>query len=181
MEKDVPDILKNNGITDLEGVLPDYYTKKHIVFGCGNILLGDDGFGPKTIEYYKEHFDVPDEAVLIDVGTSIRNILFNLILAEKRPENIVIIDAVDKDRIPGEVFEIDIDDMPIAKLHDFSVHQTPTLNMLKELRDLCGVNVCVLACQVERIPEEISPGLTETLEKAIPVMCERIKEKLDGF
>ena len=181
MENPEPVRPERSPQSDLEDMLPVYYTKRNLVFGCGNILIGDDGFGPKTIEYYHNHYTAPDDTALIDIGTSIRNILFDLILSEDRPENIIIIDAVDKDREPGEVFEIDIDDIPIVKLHDFSVHQVPTLNMLKELRDLCGVNVTVLVCQVEHIPEEIAPGLTVTMEKAIPVMCERIKEKLDGF
>jgi coenzyme F420 hydrogenase subunit delta len=93
----------------------------------------------------------------------------------------IIVDAVDKGKEPGEIFEIVIEEIPIEKADDFSVHQVPTLNMLKELRDLCNVNVIVLACQVESIPEEISPGLSDVMAKAVPEMCERIKDKLDGF
>ena len=173
---------KGMDINDLAELgLPGYYTKKNIIFGCGNILLGDDGFGPKVIEHFLANYEVPDDTYLQDVGTSIRNILFDLIIAEKRPENVVVVDAVDKERTPGEIFEIDVEGVPENKINDFSVHQIPTINMLKEIRDECGINVVILVCQVEHIPEEIQPGLTKTMESAIPGMCERLKEKIENF
>ena len=27
------------------------YNHENLIVGCGNILFGDDGFGPKVIEY----------------------------------------------------------------------------------------------------------------------------------
>ncbi len=99
---------------------------------------------------------------------STREILFNVILAEKRPERIIIIDALDCNREPGEVFTVSIEDIPERKIHDFSVHQMPTLNMLKELRDLCHVEVVVLAAQPESIPKTIQSGLSKKLQDAVP-------------
>jgi len=161
--------------------LPEYYKKKNIVFGCGNILFGDDGFGPKVIEFFLENYSVPDDTYFLDIGTGIRNILFDLIVSEKRPGNVIIVDAVDKLRKPGEIFEIDVEDIPINKINDFSVHQIPTINMLKEIRDECGINVVILVCQVGTIPAEIQPGLSKIVENAIPEMCEKIIEKIENF
>ena len=39
--------------------------------------------------------------------------------------------------------------------------------MLKELRDLCGVEITIIACQPEDIPEEITRGLSEPVRKAV--------------
>jgi len=147
---------------------PDYYQKATLILGCGNILLGDDGFGPAVIDYLKEHYQAPAHVAILDVGTGVREILFNVILAEKKPERIIIIDALDCNREPGELFTASIEDIPEKKIHDFSVHQMPTLNMLKELRDLCSVEVVVLAVQPESIPETVQSGLSKKLQDAVP-------------
>jgi hydrogenase maturation protease len=39
------------------------------VIGLGNVLLGDDGFGPCVVEHLRTHWDFPDTVVLIDGGT----------------------------------------------------------------------------------------------------------------
>ena len=147
---------------------PDYYQKTTLILGCGNILIGDDGFGPAVVDYLNEHCRVPANAAVLDVGTGVREVLFNVILAEKKPERIIIIDALDCGRESGEVFTVAIEDIPESKIHDFSVHQMPTLNMLKELRDLCHVDVVVLAAQPESIPETVQSGLSKKIQSAVP-------------
>jgi coenzyme F420 hydrogenase subunit delta len=150
---------------------PEWLRRPILVLGCGNILFGDDGFGPAVIEYLKENYKIPDKMTILNVGSSAREILFNLVLDEKRPRKVIIVDAVDKGRKPGEIFNIDLDDIPKKKIDDFSMHAVPSSNLLKELRDFCGVEVKVLVCQVEYIPEEVKPGLSETIKNAIPHMC----------
>ena len=147
---------------------PDYYQKATLILGCGNILIGDDGFGPAVVDYLKEHYRAPAQVAILDVGTGVREVLFNVILAEKKPERIIIVDALDCSREPGEIFTVSVEDIPEKKLHDFSVHQMPTLNMLKELRDLCHVEVVVLAAQPESIPETVQSGLSKKLQDAVP-------------
>ena len=113
----------------------------------------------------------------MDVGTGIRKILFTLTLSEPRPEVIVVIDAVDKGRKPGEIFEISLDEVPEEKIDDFSIHQVPSSNLLKELQDLCSVKVRVMACQIKTIPETMQSGLSEPLKKAVPLMAKKIAEE----
>jgi coenzyme F420 hydrogenase subunit delta len=157
--------------------LPVYCRKKIMIAGCGNKLFGDDGFGPEVVEYLIKHYSIPENIYLMDVGTGIRKILFTLTLSEARPEIIVIIDAVDKERKPGEIFEISLDEIPEEKIDDFSIHQVPSSNLLKELQDLCSVKVRVMACQVKTIPETILSGLSEPVKKAVPLMAEKIAEE----
>ena len=114
----------------------DWYDKSILILGCGNILIGDDGFGPTVTRRLREHFAIPDDVCVFDAGTSVREILFDTILAHKKPAKIIIVDAVDCGRQPGELFWLDIDRIPQAKLDDFSMHQIPTSNLLRELRDL---------------------------------------------
>ena len=148
-----------------------------MIAGCGNILFGDDGFGPEVIDYLTGHYEIPENTCVLDVGTGIRNILFNLTITEFRPEIIVVIDAVDKGRKPGEIFEISLEEVPLEKIDDFSIHQVPSSNLLKELQDLCSVKVRVMACQIEAIPETMQSGLSEPVKKAVPLMAQKIAEE----
>ena len=157
--------------------LPIYCRKEILITGCGNKLFGDDGFGPEVVEYLLNHYNIPENICLLDVGTGIRKILFNISIGEARPKIIVVIDAVDKGKEPGEIFEISLEEIPKEKIDDFSIHQVPSSNLLKELKDLCSVKVRVMACQIKTIPETIQSGLSEPVKKAVPLMAKKIAEE----
>jgi len=164
-----------------ERFIPECYRNPVIILGCGNILFGDDGFGPSVVEYILKNYIIPENVSVIDAGTSVREILFNIVLNERRPEKIIIIDAVDTGRQPGEIFELSIDELPDNKIDDFSFHQFPTSNLLKELQQFCNVEVIIVAAQVKNIPEEICPGLSEQLIDAIPGTCGIILKKITNL
>ena len=151
------------------------FEKAILIFGCGNILWGDDGFGPAVIECLKEKYQLPDDVLALDVGTSIRDILFDLILSDQKPQQLIIIDAVGyPDRQPGEVFEIPVEGIPETKVSDFSLHQFPTVNMLQELKEHSGIKVKIIVGQTGFIPEEVAPGLSPAMQAAVKVACEKI-------
>lgn len=157
--------------------LPDFLTKEIVILGCGNSLFGDDGFGPSVANFLTQNYDIPEYAMVLDVGTSVRDLLFTMLLSDEKPRSLVIVDAVDRGRTAGEVFEISVDEIPERKTDDFSMHQVPTSNMLKELKDLGDLGVTVIACQVQKIPEEVSPGLSSPVANAIPKASKIIYEK----
>jgi coenzyme F420 hydrogenase subunit delta len=157
--------------------LPIYCRKEILIAGCGNKFFGDDGFGPEVVEYLTKHYSIPENICLLDVGTAIRKILFTISLGEPRPELVVIIDAVDKGRKPGEIFNISLDEIPKEKTDDFSIHLAPSSNLLKELQDLCSVKVRVMVCQTKTIPETVESGLSEPVKKAVPLMAKKIAEE----
>jgi len=113
---------------------------------------------------------------LLDVGTGVRKLLFTLCLSPARPQRLLILDAIDASRSPGEIFEIDPAEIPPVKLDDFSLHQLPTSNLLRELQETCGVEVRVLACQTGPLPEEISQGLSDAVSGAVPQAAEWVCE-----
>ena len=61
----------------------EMFEKAILIFGCGNILWGDDGFGPAVIECLNEKYHLPDD-VLARIHEAI---LFNFDLrgAPQRP------------------------------------------------------------------------------------------------
>jgi coenzyme F420 hydrogenase subunit delta len=138
--------------------MTDYWNKEILVLGCGNVLFGDDGFGPAAVDYFREHFEVPSNVYVLNAGLRVREILFNLVLSDKRPKKIILLDAVDVGRPPGEILELNIDEIPENKIDDFSMHQLPTSNLLRELKNMCSVDVKIMSVQVQHIPNEVSPG-----------------------
>lgn len=148
---------------------------KTLIFGCGNPLFGDDGFGPEVIEYLEKHHQPPSSTAWIDVGTSIREILFDIILSEKKPEMLIIVDTIDNiEKKPGDIFEIDIDQINPKKISDYSLHQFPTTNMLKELKDETNIDIKMIVAQIDHIPDEVAPGLSPEVMNAVPKMCKKI-------
>lgn len=155
-------------------IIADYCKARVVIFGCGNILFGDDGLGPQAVEYLKENYQLPPDVLALNCGLSVRELLFTITLSEIRPERIIIVDAMDVGKTAGEVFEVDVAEIPAIKIDDFSMHQLPTSNLLKELKDICGVDVKIISAQVQHIPEEVSPGLSEVIRDSIPSICEKI-------
>lgn len=155
--------------------------KSTLIFGCGNILLGDDGFGPAVVERLNTAYRdrLPPEAEALDVGTSIREILFDLILSPDKPQRLIILDAVDQPgRTPGEIFAIGVEDIPAVKVHDFSLHQFPTVNMLQELKEHTNLDIRIIAVQIKEIPEQVQPGLSPPVAQAVDQACRAVLELL---
>ena len=159
--------------------LPEYCRASILILGCGNRLFGDDGFGPAVVDALERDYPgLPPSAYAMDAGTGVRKILFTLVLSEPRPETVIIVDATDAGRRPGELFDLSIDQIPVNKISDFSMHEIPTSNLLAELQKLCGVKVRILSCQVHRIPDSVSPGLSLAVAAAVPKACEILMEEI---
>jgi coenzyme F420 hydrogenase subunit delta len=152
--------------------------RKITVYGCGNMLLGDDGFGPAVIAELEQSNHMSTSVHLEDVGTGIREFLFDYILdTNLAPDHLIILDAVDfAERKPGEVFTITPDAIPAKKIHDFSLHQFPTVNLLQELSQYAGINVHILAAQIKHIPNEIAPGLSPEMQQAVKLASTQVME-----
>lgn len=164
-------VLENS--VDLE-VLPAYCQARVLILGVGNILFGDDGFGPAVIEALQGRFAIQDEMYVMDAGTGVRKILFTLLIGEVHPSEIVIVDAVDWGSKIGEVKIISPDDLPITKIDDFSLHQIPTSNMLRELQEHCQVKISIVVCDVGALSQEIKPGLTPETAEAVQTAALKI-------
>ncbi len=159
--------------------LPSIFSKRIMVMGCGNILFGDDGFGPAVAEYMLKNMDIPGDVYVDDVGTAAAKLLFTLLHSESVPERIIIVDAVElQGKKPGEIFWIDLNDLPEGKVGAYSIHEFPDTNLLKELWGERGVEIRILACQVERIPKEVEMGLSARVKKAVPRAAELVMNKI---
>ena len=160
--------------------IEDLFTKPVLVFGCGNILIGDDGFGPAVIEHLLAHFDLPPEVAALDIGTGIRDVLFDLALMPGRSETILIVDTVfESGKRPGEIFEIEIAQISPKKANDFSLHMFPSINLLSDLQNGAEVKIRVLAVQAEKMPGKIRQGLSDSVKAAVPGACEWLLRQIE--
>lgn len=158
----------------------DWLNKKILVIGCGNPLLGDDGFGSAVIDTFEKEYTCANSIGVLDAGTAVREILFDLLLSDKRPDHLMIVDAGDfPGTSPGNILQINIDQIPLNKVHDYSLHQFPSRNMLKELKGFSSMDLQFFAVQVAHIPEFVSPGLSRSVKQAVAQMCELLMEKIN--
>lgn len=151
-----------------------------VVFGCGNVLFGDDGLGPLAMA---ELAAAPDaatafgHAAFIDAGTSIRPLLLDLTLCGARPRRVVLVDVVQEpEREPGSLREEDLDAHPEADPAGGFLHHAPTWGLLRRLRDEAGTEVIVLTVQAGRIPELMDDALSPEARAALPRVVRRVRE-----
>lgn len=159
-------------------ILPEYCSRPVLILGCGNILLGDDGFGPEVIAYLQAHSSFQEEVSLVDAGTGVIDILFNIALSEVKPRRIVLVDTMESGLPPGTLSVISPESIQGRELRTFSQHQIPTSKILNELRELGGIEITILTIEPEQIPQEIRPGLSPVVREAVLHACEIIIKML---
>ena len=150
-----------------------------VVFGCGNVLFGDDGFGPAVIEALSRQ-GLPPSVRLVDAGGAVRDYLLDLLLLHaSRPALLLLVDAAhDEGEAPGAVRERDPADMGAAKIHDYSLHQFPTVNLLRELVGETGMAVRLVTAQAAIIPDRPLVGLSPAMTAAVEAACALILRTL---
>jgi len=151
-----------------------------LVLGSGNILFGDDGFGPAVIAHLTQNFELPQKVQAWDVGTAIQEILFDLILSEDLPQELLVIDVMDQKLKPGKIFWLKPEALPRQSSGFFSLHLPPTREMLLKLVKK-GVNVWLVCCQLKQIPNQVQPGLSRPVAKAVLQASKEIYKILIGM
>jgi len=157
--------------------VPAFCRARVLILGVGNVLFGDDGFGPEVVDHLTRNYRTPDDFYVMDVGTGVRKLLFTLTLSEQVPEEVVILDAVDGGKGDCQVGEIRLDTLPTTKTDDFSLHQVPDSNMLRELQEHRGVKVTIVACDVGVVPQVVRPGLSPGTRQAVLAASRRIADR----
>lgn len=86
-----------------------------LIAGFGNVLRGDDGFGPAVIDALESAGGLSTDARAIDVGTGGLNLVRELFDGYSA---LVIVDAVDRGGTPGTVYVLDVTVPDIDTLGD---------------------------------------------------------------
>ncbi|RAP53178.1 MAG: coenzyme F420-reducing hydrogenase, FrhD protein [Methanosphaera sp. rholeuAM130] len=150
------------------------YNHENLIVGCGNILYGDDGFGVEVINYMKRNdVELPGDTVLIDGATSAPHYIFTL--PEPKWKNIIIIDIASLNKKSGHIEVLELEDV-VEDDRYMDVHGLSATYPLHKLKD--KVNIKIVACQAENIPEEMEMGLTKSVEDSIPKAVDKTRKVL---
>ncbi len=153
-------------------MITDCLSSPVVIVGCGNTLYADDGFGPAVIEYLLQYYSLPSGATALDAGTALGQLLFDLALSPKKPQLLIIVDAVYLEhKTPGQVFELELEHIPPNKQANFGLHQFPSVNLLQELKTKASVQIRIAAVQIRHLPTRLQPGLSPEVQQAVPQAC----------
>jgi len=132
---------------------------KVVILGIGNTLRSDDGIGSLLAARLKDK--VP--YIVYDAGVSPENYLGKI--EKDKPDNLVIIDAVDFQGEPGEFRELDDSDIKTSNL--FSTHNASISLLINFLKSNSKLDIIVLIIQPKTIAfgDKLSLELNESLEK----------------
>jgi len=148
-----------------------------LVMGIGNPLMGDEGFGPRVVEYLLSRYSLPDDVSVVDAGT----MGFTILNLFAEADRILVVDALQgTGHDPGTLVRLSPEDMaPNQIMH--SLHDARLTDVLEAAR-LIGLEpeVTCIGVQVERITHwelELSP----VVEAAIPAACDAVVELLRSW
>jgi len=151
MKRDFNDILKG----------------KIVVVGIGNIIKGDDGFGPRLIERLKNKVG----ATCIDTGSSPEN--YTRKIAKENPDTILLVDAAHINLPPGE-YEI-LSPQDILK-GGFSTHDISLTMFIDYLKTMTKANIFLLGVEPKNI--SIGDDMSDSVKKTLDEVSKILENKL---
>lgn len=157
-------------MTEVSGVAPI------AVVGLGNVLMGDDAFGPYVVQVLLAGYAFPPEVEVVDLGTPGLDLTPHV--SDRRA--LVLIDTVHSSGQPGELRSYTREDVlrhpPQARLspHDPGVKEAL---LLADLEGRGPEHVRLLGV----IPASTATGtgLSPAVEAAVPATVERVLATLD--
>jgi hydrogenase maturation protease len=146
-----------------------------LVMGCGNLLRGDDAFGPRLIRLLFEQ-GAPQGVRLVDGGTAGMDVAFQMQGAER----VVIVDASSTNASPGTVFRVPGEELadlpPVSGLHTHSFRWDHALAFSRWLLGpLCPTDVTVILVEAG----DVTPGaeLSAPVEAALGPVAELLRSE----
>jgi len=114
-----------------------------LIFGAGNLLLSDEGFGVHCIRHLEKNYIFPDSVELYDGGT------LGIMVTHKfeEAEQIYILDVIEGNGTPGELRRYEKEDIMLDRIpvklspHQIGIQETL---LMSELRGFCPEKVTLL-------------------------------------
>jgi len=148
---------------------------KILIFGAGNLLLSDEGFGVHFIRYLQNNYVFPEDVELYDGGTL--GIMVTHMLEDA--DRVYLVDVIDAKGEPGDIFRYEKDDFMLGKLPiKMSPHQIGIQEVLSlsEIRDRCPDKISLFGV----IPQSYDAGveLSPLLAGKLPGLAELVVGEL---
>lgn len=143
----------------------DLLKGKVVIVGIGNVLRGDDGFGPTLINRLKGNVN----AVCIDAGSAPENHIGSIV--KEKPDTILIVDCVHLSLMPGEYEFLKKSDILRC---GFTTHDISPNMFIEYLEEETKADIYMLGIQ----PQSLSFGddMSDILKKRLAEISELITE-----
>jgi hydrogenase 3 maturation protease len=154
--------LKSSDIKDrLKGIVT--------IIGIGNIMRGDDGFGPKLIESLKKK---KTKASLFDCGTVPENYIFPILTTSC--DTVILVDAADLRTEPGTISLLSLNELSGAGLSTHNSSIRLFTDLLMTGKD--DLNIFAVTVQPKSIAfgESLSPAVSEGVNKLTDIFVEAL-------
>jgi len=144
---------------------------KTLIFGAGNLLLSDEGFGVHFIQHLQKHYTFPPDVTLYDGGTL--GIMVSHMLEDA--DQVFLVDVIDAKGEAGDIYRYEKDDFMLGKLPiKMSPHQIGIQEVLalSEIRDRCPEKITLFGI----IPSSYEAGaeLSPLLAGKLPGLAELV-------
>lgn len=158
-------------------ILESLYAAEITVLGIGNIILSDEGFGVRVVEFLKKNYEFPQNVQLIDGGTLGVELTHFIIGTQK----LLIIDSIDGGVEGGKFFHLHDDEILNHFTQKISAHEIGIQDILTML-EVTGKKIHAVEL-IGAQPFSLDAGinLTPQMEKLLPIFAEKALEILTAW
>jgi hydrogenase maturation protease len=150
-------------------------SKRLLVAGVGNVLRGDDGFGPKVTELLT---DLPEGAEVIETGIGGVALLQELMSG---CNGLILIDAVERGAPPGTVFLITPEILDGEHVPDVHLANPDRVLSMAKTMGVLPDRVMIVGCQPADNMEELDQGLSPEVQRALAIAVKKIEETVNAW
>ena len=153
------------------------FVTENTVLGIGNIILSDEGFGVRVVEYLEKNFRFPENVSLLDGGT-LGVELTHFITGTRR---LLIIDSIDGGAEGGKIFHLRGEEIKNHFAQKISAHEVGIQDVLTML-ELSGKKIpCVELIGAQPFSLEAGVELTAQMKKFVPLFADKAVEILKSW
>lgn len=159
--------------------------RRVLVAGIGNVLRGDDGFGPAVVRALEAAGPLPPGVRAVELGIGGLGLVQELMDGY---DALLVVDAVDRGREPGALFVLEpsvpeLAEVPeVDRLELSAPHEAVLGRTLIVARSVGALppRVRLVGCQPGET-EELSTELSPALERALPEALATVRSLLAGW
>ncbi|MGH2982803.1 MAG: hydrogenase maturation protease [Solirubrobacterales bacterium] len=151
-------------------------SERRVIVGCvGNVLRGDDGFGPAVASRLE---GLPEGVELIETGIGGIALLQELLAG---CDGLVLIDAVDRGEEPGTVFLIEPEVTEAEHVADIHLANPERVLTMAKAMSALPERVLIVGCQpadVDTLERSLSPAVEDAVGVAAARVTSTVREWL---
>lgn len=148
-----------------------------LIYGAGNLILSDEGFGVHFVRHMEEVYRIPENIELYDGGTLGIMVHFKF----EEADRVILVDVVQAEGEPGDIFRYEREDIMLKNIPvKMSPHQIGLQEMLliSEMRDAPKPDLTFFGIVAGSLDpgDQLTPPLKAGLEKVAKLVIEELNK-----